>query len=102
MIIAIVSLSIALFGCGWLTLGQALRRREAEEKLELVLSLQEHALDVLETCYKNLVRVSSTPVLYDSAEVRTLLEAIKDSRDAILVVASEISNEADKLVNENK
>jgi hypothetical protein len=69
-----------------------LKCSEQQDRLSTTLEAIEKSLDVLDSCYQNLVRVSSTPVLYDSPEIRTLCAELIRSRDAVAVVAKKITD----------
>jgi len=57
----------------------------------------ETCLDALDEKYYNVSKILEIPVMYDSPQIRSVVQEIKDSRDLILQVANEISSiEEDK------
>jgi hypothetical protein len=58
------------------------------EKLEDVREQVEESLDVLDTCYQRAAQRAKLEVLSDEPVVRDLLDDIKITRDAILLVAN--------------
>ena len=52
----------------------------------------EEGLDVLDKSYFSIHEITSTPVFFDNPEVRRVVVEIKAARDAILFVASKLSN----------
>ena len=53
----------------------------------------EQSLEVLDERYNSMTRILETPLFYDSPEVRRVLEDIKASRDAVLYIANELTND---------
>ena len=61
----------------------------------LILKMEdaiERSLDILDTKYKRISEILETPVFFDSLEVRQVMSELRESRDSILYVASELSN----------
>ena len=56
----------------------------------------EEALDTLDERYQKINEILQKPLFYDSFEVRQALQEIQRSRDAILVIANELTNFDDK------
>ena len=52
----------------------------------------ENTLDVLDEKYNNVNEILEIPLFYDSPQIRDVCENIKDCRDAILQVASELGS----------
>jgi len=62
----------------------------------LLLNLQEsieESLDILDEKYNSISKILEIPVFFDSLEVRSVLDDIRRSRDAILYVAGRISSD---------
>jgi len=56
-----------------------------------ILNLQdaiEESLDIFDRNYKVLHEISEKPIFFDSIEVRQAIDAIKNSKDGVLVVAN--------------
>lgn len=58
------------------------------DKLEEVSDQIEDSLDVLDTCYQRAAAKAELEVLSDEPVVRELMDDIRGSRDAILLVAN--------------
>ena len=52
----------------------------------------EEALDLLDKSYKKIDEILQRPLFYDSFEVRQVLQEIRHSQDAVLIVANELTN----------
>ena len=59
--------------------------------LKFIETLEE-TLDVLDEKYHTISQVLEIPIFYDSPEIKTVLRDIKDSRDALLIAASQLGN----------
>ena len=60
----------------------------------LILTLQdeiEDSLEILDTKYASISKILDIPLFFDSPQVRAVLEDIRSSRDAILVVANKMA-----------
>ena len=53
----------------------------------------EASLEVLDERYNSMTKILETPLFYDSPEIRRVLEDIKVSRDAVLYIANELTND---------
>ena len=53
----------------------------------------ESSLEVLDERYNSMTRILETPLFYDSPEIRRVLEDIKASRDAVLYIANELTDD---------
>lgn len=51
----------------------------------------EISLDSLDKRYERIQKILETPLFFDSPQVRQVLEDIKESRDAILYVANQLT-----------
>jgi len=60
----------------------------------------EESLDVLDERYTSISRVLEIPVFYDSPEVKQVISDIDECRDAILRIASSLSNDVSSKDNE--
>lgn len=74
---------------------------EKHERLNVINNTIEYALDELDDRYKTIVRIASTPVLYDSPEIRMVCKALIDARDTVAIVSKQITNVVEE-ENENK
>lgn len=62
----------------------------------IILNLQEsieESLDILDEKYNSISKILETPVFFDSLEVRSVLDDIGRSRDAILYIAGRLSSD---------
>ena len=62
----------------------------------IILNLQEsieESLDILDEKYSSISKILETPVFFDSLEVRSVLDDIGRSRDAILYIAGRLSSD---------
>ena len=55
----------------------------------------ESSLDTIDECYAEISRILEIPVYYDSNEVRSVLEAIKETQGAVHKVAVALSDNFD-------
>ena len=67
----------------------------------------EESLDVLDERYESISKILEIPLFYDSPEIRKVVDDIRQTRDAILVIANSIgasvdldNEEEDEIVNE--
>ena len=62
---------------------------------KIVLKVQdsiEDSLDILDERYSSISKILEIPIFYDSAEIRSVLEDIKATRESILNVARSLTN----------
>ena len=59
------------------------------------------SLDILDGRYENISKILSTPIFFDSPQVRQVLEDIETCRSAILVVANNIASIEEEKNGEN-
>ena len=62
----------------------------------LILKIEEsieESLDMLQERYRLLNEILQKPIFFDSIEVRTAVEAIKGSHQAILLIANKLTND---------
>ena len=60
---------------------------------KIILQVQddiEECLDVLDVRYKSISEILNIPVFFDSIEVRNVINEIRKSRDAVLMVANRL------------
>jgi hypothetical protein len=60
-----------------------------------ILSIQqkiEDSLDLLDEKYKIFTEISEKPVFFDSIEIRQVIKEIENMRDAVLLMANNLSN----------
>lgn len=66
----------------------------------------EESLDLLNERYKNVNKILKKPVFFDSIEVRQVIEEIRLSHEAILIIANKltknIGRESEKRIEESK
>lgn len=55
----------------------------------------ESSLDTIDDCYAEISRILEIPVYYDSNEVRSVLDAIKETQNAVHKVAVSLSENFD-------
>lgn len=53
----------------------------------------EESLDILNNKYKRMNSILQKPIFFDSIEVRQVVSDIKDSHDAILLIANKLTND---------
>ena len=56
-----------------------------------VESAIEESLDILDEKYSKMSEIASTPIFFDSVEIRQVVSEIKSSHDAILVIANKLT-----------
>tara|TARA_Y100000034_G_scaffold131279_1_gene191684 strand:+ start:938 stop:1264 length:327 start_codon:yes stop_codon:yes gene_type:complete len=57
--------------------------------LNFVETLEE-TLDLLDEKYHAISQILEIPIFYDSPQIKTVLQDIRDSRDSLLIVASQL------------
>lgn len=70
----------------------------------IIINIQEtieDCLDILDEKYAVISNILNIPIFYESREIREVLARIKESRDAILLIAQKLSNKKDKEIEEN-
>ena len=55
----------------------------------------EESLDVLDERYESISKILEIPLFYDSPEIRKVVDDIRQTRDAILVIANSIGASVD-------
>lgn len=60
------------------------------DTLEIAQKQTEESLDIIDDCYKKIVTIAETPVLYDDPTVRNLLQEIKNTKQAVLLIANKL------------
>ena len=51
----------------------------------------EESLDIIDECYRKIFNASQIPVLYDEPVIKELINDIKTSREALLLIANKIT-----------
>lgn len=70
--------------------------------LETVQNQVEESLDIIDNCYTKIVKISEIPVVYDDPTVRSLIVEIKNTKNAVLLIANKLvsfsneNNESDE------
>lgn len=70
----------------------------------IIINIQEtieDCLDILDEKYAVISNILNIPIFYESREIREVLARIKESRDAILLIAQKLSNKEDEEIEEN-
>lgn len=71
----------------------------------IIINIQEtieDCLDILDEKYAIISNILNIPIFYESREIREVLARIKESRDAILLIAQKLSSKNyDKEIEEN-
>ena len=61
----------------------------------IILSVEdsiERSLDMLDESYSVMTKILDKPIFFDSVEVRSVVHEISNSRDAVLLVAKELTS----------
>ena len=69
----------------------------------IILAVQdaiEESLDVLDDRYKSIGKILEIPLYYDSNEIRTVLQDVRDCRDEILMIARTLAAVDEEAVDE--
>ena len=85
MIIAIVLLSIALIISMFFCIKFALTILQVQEAVE-------ESLDIIDVKYSRLSKILEIPIFYNSPEVKSAIQEIEDTRDALLYIANQLVN----------
>jgi len=85
MIIAIVLLSIALVISMFFCIKFALTILQVQEAVE-------ESLDIIDVKYSRLSKILEIPIFYNSPEVKSAIQEIEDTRDALLYIANQLVN----------
>jgi hypothetical protein len=88
MITTIVILSLLCLTLAFFIYVSVKRNLEYQDKMQEIVDQTEVALDVLNTCYQRAAARAELEVMSDEPVVRELVQDIKMSRDAILLVAN--------------
>ena len=94
----IVSLIVALFLLG---VSVYFNIKHGLLILKFIEGLEE-TLDILDKKYTSMSEVLETPLFYDSPQIRGVLDDIKDSRDSVLIVASQLGRIEDFKVEDTE
>lgn len=52
----------------------------------------ESSLDVIDVKYANVSKILEIPLFFDSPEIKSVLRELEDTRDSLLYVANELTN----------
>ena len=52
----------------------------------------EEALDVIDQKYSNISKILEIPIFFDSPEIKSVLRELEDTRNSLLYVANELTN----------
>ena len=83
MIIAIILLSIALITSMFFCIRFALTVLWVQEAIE-------ESLDIIDVKYSRLSKILEIPIFYNSPEVKSAIQEIEDTRDALLYIANQL------------
>ena len=62
----------------------------------------EESLDIIDNKYNNLSKILEIPVFYNSPEVKSAISEIEDTRDSLLYIANELTNNLKKNIKEEE
>ena len=85
MIIAIILLSITLIISMFFCVKFALTILRVQEAIE-------ESLDIIDVKYSRLSKILEIPIFYNSPEVKSVIQEIEDTRDALLYIANQLAN----------
>ena len=83
MIIAIILLSIALIISVFFCIKFALTILRVQEAIE-------ESLDIIDIKYSRLSKILEIPIFYNSPEVKSAIQEIEETRDALLYIAQQL------------
>ncbi len=52
----------------------------------------EESLDVIDQKYSNISKILEIPIFFDSPEIKSVLRELEDTRNSLLYVANELTN----------
>ncbi len=61
----------------------------------IIIKMQEtieESLDVIDQKYSNISRILEIPIFFDSPEIKSVLRELEDTRNSLLYVANELTN----------
>jgi len=70
----------------------------------IIINIQEtieECLDILDEKYAIISNILSIPIFYESREIREVLAKLKESRDAILLIAQKLTDKDNEEIEEN-
>jgi hypothetical protein len=70
----------------------------------IIINIQEtieECLDILDEKYAIISNILNIPIFYESREIRDVLAKLKESRDAILLIAQKLTYKDNKEIEEN-
>jgi hypothetical protein len=70
----------------------------------IIINIQEtieECLDILDEKYAIISNILSIPIFYESREIRDVLAKLKESRDAILLIAQKLTDKDNEEIEEN-
>ena len=94
MILVIVFLTILLVLTSYFCIKFALILINIQEVLE-------ESLDIIDEKYRNLSKILKIPIFYNSPEIKSTIQEIEDTRDALLYIANQLTSSSN-LIEEKK
>ena len=85
MVIAIVLLTVLLVLTSYYCIKFALIILNIQETLE-------ESLDIIDVKYSKLSKILEIPIFYNSPEVKSAIQEIEDTRDALLYIANQLTS----------
>jgi len=61
----------------------------------IIIKMQEtieESLDVIDQKYSNISKILEIPIFFDSPEIKSVLRELEDTRNSLLYVANELTN----------
>jgi len=94
MISIIVFLTILLILTSFFCIKFALILINIQEVLE-------ESLDIIDEKYRNLSKILKTPIFYNSPEVKSTIQEIEETKDALLYIANQLTSSSN-LIEDKK
>jgi len=60
----------------------------------------EESLDIIDTKYSKLSKILEIPIFYNSPEVKSAIQEIEETRDALLYIANQLVNSQEENIEE--
>jgi hypothetical protein len=90
VLIAIIVISIVITALSVSLFFSVRRNLELDDKFNELGNQVEQSLDIIDDCYQRIAKVAEMPVAADDPMVRQLIDDIKHTKNAILLVANKI------------
>ena len=69
----------------------------------IIINMQnviEESLDIIDQKYYNLNKILEIPIFYNNHEIKSAIDEIKDTRDALLYIANQLVNNEEDIDDE--